>query len=241
MTIDRHPIPLGSTTAHLTVYDSDQPGLTYIVLHDNEDTGVEAALDVIRRQGGRLLDLQHTGDRNLRFTFDGATYAVDPNRIFTDAGRRATLADQSDVALDDLPGAVVDAVAAFAEALLMHYAFEPGRTVVTVHNNTNENYTALSYAEGADYADDAAELYVVAESDADDFFFVTEPALFERVRDAGFNAVLQDNAAVTDDGSLSVYCGQQGMPYINVEAQHGKRDVQARMLAWLTEALQPVQ
>ena len=35
----------------------------------------------------------------------------------------------------------------------------------------------------------------------------------------GYNVVLQNNATVTNDGSLSYYAGVQGKEYINFEAQ----------------------
>jgi D-alanyl-D-alanine dipeptidase len=44
------------------------------------------------------------------------------------------------------------------------------------------------------------------------------------------NVVLQDNRQVTDDGSLSVYCGKWGIPYVNVEAQHEHLEQQLQML-----------
>ena len=43
--------------------------------------------------------------------------------------------------------------------------------------------------------------------------------------------LLQNNATVTDDGSLSVYAGMQRIDYINIEAEHLKKDQQKKMLA----------
>ena len=40
----------------------------------------------------------------------------------------------------------------------------------------------------------------------------------------------QNNATVTDDGSLSVYAGLKKIDYINIEAEHGKTAQQKRML-----------
>ena len=200
-------------------------------LHDDESTSVDAALDVVEERGGRVVELAHTGERNVAFRVDNVDFVADPNRMFTDAGRRRTLADKS----RDTPEARA-ALEAFADAVLAAYA--PGApAVVTLHNNTDENYSARSYLPGAEYDTDAAAVTVHPGADADDFFFVTDRALYDALVARGFNAVLQDNEAATDDGSLSVWAAQQGVPYVNVEAQHGHRAEQARMIEALMDVL----
>ena len=57
-----------------------------------------------------------------------------------------------------------------------------------------------------------------------------KPRLYGLFTPTGFNVVLQNNANVTDDGSLSVYCGQREIEYVNVEAQHGHRGANRKML-----------
>lgn len=206
--------------------------LNALNLHDDEDTSVEAALDVIRRRGGRLVELAHTGDRNVRFSAGGATYVADPNRMFTASGRGRTLAANGRDA-----EAARTALGAFADTVLAVYSAVPPAVVVTLHNNTDANYSARSYAAGAEYAGDAAAVTVHDGVDPDDFFFVTDPALYEALVARGFNAVLQDNEAATDDGSLSVWAAREGVPYVNVEAEHGHRTAQARMIEGLLDVL----
>lgn len=228
----RIPIRLGQTTVYLLDRQADAPGITYLVLHDDEDTASDAALDVIRRQGGRVLELHHTGLRNVTFSLNGNPYTFDPNRIFTDYGAHASLADLSTDTTE-----AHDLVRALADTILQR--LDPARdsVIVTVHNNTKGEYSALSYAEGAEYGRDAQSVHVGTHEDADNFFFVTVPEWFDKIRAAGFNAVLQDNDRVTDDGSLSVWAGLHGIPYVNVEAEHGQRAEQVRMLEFLTKLL----
>src|SRR5690606_3176038 len=83
---ERHALRLGETTVPVVVHAAEAAGLTYLNLHDDEGTSVAAALRVVRRHGGRVVELRHTGARNVAFTVDGRAYAADPNRIFTDAG-----------------------------------------------------------------------------------------------------------------------------------------------------------
>ncbi|MEM6783965.1 MAG: hypothetical protein AAF624_09560 [Bacteroidota bacterium] len=231
-------LPIGNDVVRVVV--TEQPGcdVDVLVLHDSENTGVEAAQAVIAERGGRLVDLQHTGARNLTFALRTArrggearvdSFQVDPNRVFTGAGAGASLAGLA----RDTPEAR-RAVRRFAEHLLAIYG-EP-TVVVTAHNNTEGRYAATSYATDGPYAEDGAALHIAPGADADDFFFVTDRTLFDTLAGAGFNAVLQADAA-TDDGSLSVWAAQQGVPYVNVEAQHGHLAEQTRMMHALWDVL----
>jgi hypothetical protein len=86
-------------------------------------------------------------------------------------------------------------------------------------------------------AGDAEEVFLAPARDPSDFDFVTERPVFEALRARGNNVVLQDNSRVTDDGSLSVYCGRVGKRYINVEAKHGHLSEQVKMLRELGDVL----
>lgn len=228
----RHPLRLGETTVDVVI--AERPGSRHLFcnLHDDENTSVEAGLVALRRSGGRLVELQHGGPRDLSFRLDGKTFAVDPNRIFTPEGARRSLAK-----LSRRTPEAEHAVDRFARDLLSLYAIERADVVIALHNNTEGEYSALSYAKGGVYASDAAAVFIKDGSDPDDFFFVTETAVFDALRRRGYNVVLQDNRKVTDDGSLSVYCGRAGVRYINVEAQHGHLEPQVAMLRALQDVL----
>lgn len=230
---ERYPIHLGGTVVDVVVRSSDKDGgLTYLVLHDDENTAVAAAADVVARRGGRLVELQHSGERNIRFVLDDAAYAFDPNRMFTPAGADSTLKRNGRSS-----PAALEVVRAFADSVLAVAGFASTTTVVAVHNNTPDRYAATSYLDGGPYAGDARFVHVAADQDVDDFFYVTTAEFYRSLREGGFNVVLQDNAFVTDDGSLSVLCGRRGIPYVNVEAEHGHFESQVRMLEFLYELL----
>ena len=61
-------------------------GKAFIHLHQNETTALRAAKEVIRREGGSVLTLVHSGERNVVFCLQHKQYEFDPNRIFTDVG-----------------------------------------------------------------------------------------------------------------------------------------------------------
>lgn len=217
-------------------------------LHDDESTSVEAALAVAARTGGVVVELVHSGDRNLSFATEiraypagggphqtrRSRYGVDPNRMFTPAGLARSLE-----ALSPGPSSSggVQPVTRLAEYVLTQTGLDEADVVVTLHNNTPDNYSATSYLPDAEYAVDAEAVTVVPGSDPDDFFFVTDRGLYDALVARGFNAILQDNARATDDGSLSVWAAQNDRPYVNVEAQHGHAAEQTRMIEALVEVL----
>jgi hypothetical protein len=156
--------------AEIAVATMEKPGcrFVYVNLHDDENTSALAAQDVLKRSGGRLVKLQHTGRRVIEFTVQGKDYRVDPNRIFTPAGVRATLEKQSRYAED-----AARSVSRFAEELLIIYRIEATDAVIALHNNSQGMYSALSYAKAGSLAHDAEDVFIRDGSDPDDFFFVT--------------------------------------------------------------------
>lgn len=235
---DTLALRIGETPVAVLVHTAPAPGggpgrLDALNVHDDEDTSVAAALDVIGRRGGRVVELSHTGARLLAFTVGGDAFTVDPNRIFTDAGRARTLGALS----RDTPAARA-AAAAFADTLLALYTATRPDPVVTLHNNTEASYSAASYRPEAEYARDASAVALPDGADADDFYFVTGAPLYDALRASGYGVVQQNDATATDDGSLSVWAGRAGVPYVNVEAQHGHLAEQTRMLDRLVDVLE---
>jgi hypothetical protein len=230
--LTRRALRLGDTIVDVVI--SDRPGSKYLFcnLHDDENTAVEAGLEALRKLKGRLVELRHGGKRDITFRLDGETFAVDPNRIFTTAGVHDTLAKRS-----RRTATAERAVEGFAQSLLDVYSIERTDAVIALHNNSEGHYSALSYAKGGELASDAAAVFIKDGNDPDDFFFVTETAVFDALRRRGHNVVLQDNHRVTDDGSLSVYCGRANVRYINVEAQHGHLERQVAMILAADEVL----
>ena len=221
-------LPIGQSTVDLVVHRADERGLAYLNLHDDEDTSVDAALALVRTHGGVVFELQHGGSRNLTFRLNDSSYTVDPNRIFTDSGIDLTLNRHGSTNTQ-----AHEAVRSFSDSLLSLVGFREMAVVVTIHNNSEGGYSALSYDENGDLSSDARSVHLVPDEDPDDFFFVTTDALYDTLRARDANVVLQDNLLAQDDGSLSVLAGRDGIPYVNVEAQHDHVDVQRGMLALL--------
>ena len=221
----RMPFIIGDTNVHVLMYQHGRPSPTFLNVHDDENTAVEAGKAVIDETCGRLIELAHSGKRHLRFQVDGENYAVDPNRIFSDAGIRATLERQGRYS-----SGAHWAVERFARQFLERFALTREPVIVALHNTVDGNYSIESYRPGAQHAAAAADLHINPARSRFDFFYVTDRRFFDYLKQRDFNVVLQNNTNVPDDGSLSVYCATKGIPYLNVETELGQLDRQIEMV-----------
>ncbi len=210
--------------------------LLFFNMHDDENTAVEAALNVIARRGGRLVELIHSGRRLIHFGLDQTHFIFDPNRMFTNAGTGKSLHNGgsfSELALQE--------IRTLANRILEDLDLGDNRLILTVHNNTEGAYSTLSYLPEGEYSKNAELAYLAPDSDPDDFFFVTTRNYFEFFRQEGSNVALQDNQNATDDGSLSVLAAARGVPYVNIEAQHGHLGQQIHMIEQVYRAFSEIQ
>ena len=215
---------LGDTPVELRVRQTGPAGLRLLSLHENEQTAVAAAGALLQRRPGTLIELRSRGRRLVSFRDGLRPFAFDPNRIFSDAGIALTLRRHG-----SLTPAAEAAVRRLRDAVLALIDGHPDEPVVALHNNRAGRYSVLQYQPGGDHVGDAGAVAVQPGHAPQDFFVVTRAALFERLRDAGFNVVLQSDQPA-DDGSLSVWFQQQRRAYVNVEARHGHLREQQRML-----------
>ncbi len=214
------PYRLGDTTVDLS--QSGRSGrYTYIHLHENETTALTAARRFLSQHAGKLITISHHGGRNVRFAFHGQQYQFDPNRIFTRNGLARTLRANSSHVTPEVIAVVSD----FADQIKNMIG---SQSIVSLHNNAHESIK--SYLAHGKFAREAANVAYFPTQNPHNFFLVTEVGKFEQLKAKGFNTVLQNNRYMTDDGSLSVYAAQRGIPYVNVEAAYGAVDAQVNML-----------
>lgn len=232
-------VALGETMVKVNVYENPGTDVTFFAPHFNEQTAIKLAKEAVSRYGGRLVEIESfsggSPSRRVAFSFNGRSYLLDPNRIYTANGRRC--------------GGFTDgldrAVALFATEVLKIILNDDSpslptgkKFVVAVHNNTDSpdknagDLTATAFAAQTRTASQrifevqAAGVFLAnLEADPDNFVFLATPRHVGFFADAGFNVVLQkpgdklvsDQCSI-DDGSLSVYAGQKNIEYVCLEA-----------------------
>lgn len=197
--------------------------LFFINLHDDEITAVAGAKKLLEKHGGVLLRIENDRERNILFRLNGKTYVFDPNRIFSRVGiiQTLTMYGRSDMA-------AVDELDKFSKRIIQ--LLPASRCIISLHNNSDGKYSINSYLVGRERDKDAKAIRVIPKQDPDDLFLTTDSSLFLRLTREKYNVVLQDNVNAQKDGSLSVYCGEKNICYLNCETQHGKIFQYAEMI-----------
>lgn len=203
----------------------------FISLHDDEYTSVEATKRLLEKTGGLLIEIENNEKRNIRFRLGNQYYSIDPNRMFSDAGISKSLTENG-----RNTRLASNEVRKFAERLLELIPEQP-KMIVALHNNTHGQFSIQSYAKGSKRNIEAEKININEQHDEDDFFLTTDGDLYKYLASKNFNVVLQKKDDPVDDGSLSIYCGKQGLPYVNLETEHGKMDVYSEMMRVLLEGL----
>lgn len=196
----------------------------FINLHDNESTSVIAAKTILEKTGGTLIKIENRKQRVIRFKVKGISYGIDPNRIYSTEGIGQTLNDNRKYSKT----AAIE-TEKFA-AQLLEIIGDTVSCVIALHNNYDGAFSVNSYLPGGERQVDARAVYADSLQDADDIVFTTDSLLYQKMANAGFNSIWQDNEKAKKDGSLSVYCGERNIRYINIETQHGKDEQYKIML-----------
>ena len=226
------PFKIGNAVVTAEIFQRGKPMPTMLNVHDDENTSVAAGKIIIEQSGGRLIELSHGGQRLITFNLGGQRCRFDPNRIFSDAGIRTTLEKHN-----AWTEAAHRAIKQFATQYLEHFALNREPVIITLHNNTERALTIASYRPGAEHAVTAKAVHLGTARSSDDFFYVTDQRFFDYLKQRDFNVTLQDNANIPDDGSLSVYFGKKGIPYLNIEAENNHLNAQIDMVRAAHEML----
>ncbi len=225
-------LPLSGTMIHLVSFGQDSSNILLYNMHDNENTSAMAGRLLTKKGGGIYYELMHTGKRNISLLFGEDSIHFDPNRIYTDTGIWQQLARNK--IMDTLAHQLI---ADWRDSLLSVLKIRERSLVIALHNNTNQNYSFKSYMPNGEYEAEAHAVCKGCVRDKDDFYFVTEYPILDQLCYGQYHVVMQANETMTDDGSLSVYCGRFGIPYVNVEAQHGHLARQISMLLFVYKQL----
>lgn len=231
---------LGETEVKINLYENEGSNVTFFSPHHNEQIARLLAREFVDKNGGRLVEIESFDDkgkpsRYVRFTTNGRTFSLDPNRIFTDNGRNCdSLPAEIDVLVKDFADRLLKVI--FADGKGLH---TDEKFIVAVHNNTDvdskdehaksNDLTALAFVKTAGHGafqTQAEGAYLSnMEFDSDNFIFLSSAKYLGFFVEKSFNVVVQKNAAKlrtqgcnVDDGSLSVYSAQNNIQYICLEA-----------------------
>jgi hypothetical protein len=220
---------IGDTSIQLKteIFSYPKKGIYFINLHSNETTSMQATVEYLGSDAGCFIHLLHGEVRYVQFDLGSIHYKIDPNRIFTPLGRKQTLKKNSTYSKK-----ADKETARFADTILG--MMQQPKLIIAMHNNTNKGFSIESYTKGKSEAPNAANVYINKMMDPDDFVYTTEPKVFNYLKLKKINVVLQKTKGFVDDGSLSVYCGNKKIPYINIEAEEGHKEEQLQILQALT-------
>jgi len=224
MTTDSSFIHISDLDVNLVKYTYKPNGVRFLVIHDNEDTGVKAGFDYIRWSGGELIDSQYGSVRDYEFTYMDDQYRIDPNAIYTEFGVKSKL-KKDQFSSNEIEQEILKA----GKQILNFYNPDSLGYILTLHNNADGGFGISSYLPGYELSSVADSVHINFEMDGDDLIYVTEPRLFSSLKKENVNVILQSKFA-SNDGSLSIYAMQKSIPYINVEVQHGHQDENLRLI-----------
>jgi len=208
---------IGNTGIYARVLDKHGSQITYFNMHDNEKTSVKAGEKMVEGYGGQLIELRAQGEHLIFFNLDKVDFYFDPNRIYTNSGIERTLLENKNYSAE-----AFHEIKKFSDKLIDIVFKEKPKLIIALHNNKDNFFE--------EYCQNAKDFFVNPGKNPCNFFFTTEEDFFYYLKSKKFNVVLQNNEQVIDDGSLSVYCSKNKIPYINVEASHGDLDEQVKML-----------
>jgi hypothetical protein len=241
---------------------SNNPNWAFFAPHENENVVNHYVSKQIQDKGGVFVILRQQGERLIHLNIEPFTVRIDPNRIFTQAGRRKNIIKLNPKLRENtyVFHRAMRRSASLAQLILNALGGkDSSRTWVAIHNNTqgfrgddNQGIGDISIhlyrkklAAGASFLAAASEPML----DEDDLFFVTEQEDYVAMQQDGWNVVLQHpqviKKASEDDGSLSVFAHKNGIRYINIEAERSTAsfgvnhfELQSKMVDYVLERLQ---
>jgi hypothetical protein len=220
---------------HVFHHPEDPAGPFWVLPHDDEDAAFEAAVHAVDTYGGGFLAID-TGQRRY---FRGQ----DPNRNFSTTWSESALCREQ-----------ARPAPLFTAAVLKHYKRSRGFPYLSLHNNDNgwrENGgrgTVSVYRNNSVLRGMRGTSATAALRDEDNLVYIagtrpfaSDPDSGERARALnrlGLNVVYRHVTSRSFNCSLSDYVTWNRLgDYYNIEAQHGRADVQKRMVDRLMKHL----
>ncbi len=217
-------IPLGDTAITFHWHYPERQKLLFLVIHDDENTSTDVAYKALSGYDASLLELKNDGKYTFTWFRDTIPYTFNPNRIFSLNGIESTM-----LQFGACDSAAVTEINLFALQVAGAFFLQPA-FIVALHNNKDQGFSIQSYNEDTLMIPVADSVFINPDKDLDNFYYVNDPDHFTFIKNKGYNVILQTAGILEDDGSLSIWCSRKGIPYINIEAEHGHHEEQMKML-----------
>lgn len=235
-------IGVGDSKVNVIVYKNERKpsGLTFLSLHNNEQTLNPIVIASIIENGGSFVALSPPLDKGgnlcrfVRFSVGGVSYYFDPNRIWDDNRIQIGLsANCISNALGKSPSSpaviskVQSAVVGFRNDLIRVLGIStraPDLYLVPVHNNRLLPFDSDTLIPSQCARRYASKSQASDEASRGDFFFVTDDKRFDFYSSKDFNVVQQLASTLSTekclDGSLSIFAQSKGVPFTTVEVNY---------------------
>lgn len=220
-------LTIGESHCIMRITEKKSAVATLVSLHENEQVAVQAYNSLSGQISFNLIELKQNNKREITFKQNGKGVLIDPNRVFTNIGIVGTL---NKYQLNNYSAAHKNTVVKFSNELISYLTqYKTGDYIIAIHNNSDGRkgkgtVSILNYQdEKNEQNGDIKDCYVNPAEDEDDFVLVTNQNDFNYVKNKKVNVALYKDKINNDDGSLSVYCIQNNIPYINIEAQQSEK------------------
>jgi hypothetical protein len=196
----------------------------FLVIHGDEETAREVLTHYIQSMGHGVAYIVTGKTREVEL--QGAK--IDPNRMFSDEGARASLRSLNPNLDPDQMIAVLDFLDGHREKLLKDLIPPAGSRLFAMHNN--RDYSVQDELAASDRTS------IKQPDQPRNFFLCTDPKDFDILMQSPYNVVLQSKPD-PDDGSMSRLAARRGFRYINLECAIGEYDAQLERIRWLDDHL----
>lgn len=200
-----------------------------VSLHNNERDLIADTRQFIAGGSGTFVVLENAGERNIAVELLDENIVLDPANIFSVNGRKDHLLTRAPLVpkLQPLLGQ-------FAQ--FIYNELEPYRTIVELHNHSDNNLLQRYKARPRKFKWVKA-FHEGMPASAENYLTTTDPALFEQLKTRPVNVLLLNMAKLKDAGDLASHCAKLRVPYVQLCFPEHDRSALPQLLATLEEVL----
>lgn len=232
-----NPVPISRGVSIQKHFVKNNDHVNWLVIHDNENDALSAMRWAIKEYGGFGYEVKnhYQPDRRILKEKEGRfLFSYDPNRIFTDIGIYQTLAHYNRNYRRIKKSGFLIIKKKIRKSFLKILPMNNRQYLIALHNNESRStISVLNF-----YRKKGFFIFRNPKEDVKNFVIVTKKKDFEILMKIGINAVWQFEVTPdNNDGSLSVYCKMENIPYINIETRSGDIQSQKKIIGLIIQKI----